>query len=403
MSVPYNLLPIETHVAMINAEMAQVPVLQDAAEMWTEVRAWIDAAQTELRTRTGNLTPNWNDDAGRALAAKIQERETDLATWGERIDASNVSTVLTTLAAAIPPAQATVSGLYASYLAAIANPLTAPAAAGFQQASGACMSTLGAQFDVAMLAVCGAAGVSTPADLVPGLNTNGVPNVSASDLTKTANDATAALTALQGLDTSLTGGGSQSGQSAQSASGTSTPSLPDLTSAAGPSLAGLPALPTIPNLPGDLGIGGLGVGDLTGGGVPPVAAAPGAFGAIGGTAPLSMPMMPGTSTRAAQSASGEEVQPGNAVGAVPMSTPIGGMGGGITPPQPGSAELAGNLPGLDRRAAESGGVLSELRGRSGAGDPTGFTLPRVRQSGETDLPSVEVLDEELWQVRSTST
>jgi hypothetical protein len=401
--IPYNLLPIETHMAMITAELANVPVLQEAARMWTEARGWMDTAQAELRTRTGNLSPEWTDDAGRALSEKLQRSQAELQTWGERIDSSGVAANLTTLASAIPEAHAEVSGLYQSYLAAISNPFTAGAAVAIQQASGARMSALGAQFDSSMLTVAAAAGAANPAELVPGLNAS-TPNVSMSDLTKTATDATAALSAVQGLESSLTGGGS--GASSADLAGLNNAvsnagsNLAGLTSGLGPSLAGLTGTPTLPTLPGG---GGLGIGALSGGAAP-VAATSLPGGALGGVSAMSMPMM-STARPTQQSSASEEIQPGNAVGAVPMGggVPHGGAGGGsVSPLRPGTAEGPGNATGRGRRAAaESDGVLSALRGRSGTGEQ-GFTLPSTATPGETNLHSVELLDEELWQVRSTS-
>ena len=402
--IPYNLLPIETHMAMITAELANVPVLQEAARMWTEARGWMDTAQTELRTRTGNLTPEWTDDAGRALSEKLQRSQAELQTWGERIDASGVSANLTTLASAIPEAHAEISGLYQAYLAAISNPFTAGAAVAIQQASGARMSALGAQFDSSMLTVAAAAGAANPAELVPGLNSS-TPNVSMSDLTKTATDATNALSAVQGLESSLTGSGSASSDlsglsNAVSNAGTglTTPDLSSLTSGVGPSLAGLTGTATMPALPG----GDFGIGALSGGSAPIAAMSSGSAGALGGASAMSLPMM--SAPRATQQSASEEVQPGNTVGAVPMGGSPGGMGGGtgLAALRPGVAEGPGNQSGRGRpAAAESDGVLSALRGRSGTGEQ-GFTLPRTAQPGETDLHSVELLDEELWQVRSTS-
>ncbi len=121
---------------------------------------------------------------------------------------------------------------------------------------------------------------------------------------------------------------------------------------------------------------------------------------------MSLPMM--ATGRPTQQSASEEVQSGNAnstVGAVPMGggAPHGGMGGaGLAALRPGTAEGPGNQPGKGRPAsAESDGVLSALRGRAGTGEQS-FTLPRAAQPGETNLHSVELLDEELWQVRSTS-
>jgi hypothetical protein len=148
----------------------------------------------------------------------------------------------------------------------------------------------------------------------------------------------------------------------------------------------------------------LGIGALSGGSAPVAAMSSVPGGALGGASAMSLPMM--STGRPTQQSASEEVQPGNAggVGAVPMGgAPHGGGGGGLAALRPGTAEGPGNSAGRGRRAAaESDGVLSALRGRSGTGEQ-GFTLPSTAQPGETNLHSVELLDEELWQVRSTST
>lgn len=410
MTVPYNLLPIETHLAMITAQQASVPVLEDAARMWTEVRQWIETTRTELNNKVNTMSPHWTDDAGRALEEKLQRTLAELNAWGEQIDGSNVVSNLTTLAGAIPEAQAEVSGLYQSYLAAISNPFTAPAALAIQQASGARMTALGGQFDTSMLTVCAATGVKSPADLVPGLN-NGSSSgagVSASDAAKTADDATSALSALQSLDSGLTGGSGSAnlsglnGNLPSTDSSGSMPNLSDLTSGTGPSLAGLtPTLPTDALL--STGVGGLpggfaGLTGLSGSGTPPMASGLSALpmGALGGAGGLPMAMGPVASKQASGAA--EEVQPGYAgpVGAMPMGAAGMGAGAGGGRPGPGVQTPAGAGRGR-RAAAEQDGVLAALRGRAGTGESAGFTLARPHGDAFPG-PAAQPLDEELWRV-----
>ncbi|WP_188316323.1 WXG100 family type VII secretion target [Solihabitans fulvus] len=413
MSIPYNLLPIEMHVAMISAELPNASVLADAARMWTEVRGWVEAAHTELNSRASTLSQGWNDDAGRALDEKVQRSLAELKTWGERIDGSNVVQTLTTMSTAIPEAHAEVTALHESYQAAMAVPfgLGVPAAIAIQQLSGTRMTALGAQFDGSMLSVCAAAGAATPADLVPGLDNIKAPT--AAELAKSAESATSALSALQSLGSSLTGGGSGSTPDLSSLSPDLTgglgstgsgASLPDLTSAGGPSLAGLAPNTLMPGqLPGLESMSGGLSGGLPGSGAPPVPlGALGGLGGLTGTGGVPSLMRPSGARRAAGSAA--EIQPGAAnsaaskgtAGGMPMMPHAGrGAAGTI---RPSSTEHPTGRSGSGRRrAAETDGVAATLRGRSGTGDHGGFTMPRDRHAPETEFGSVELLDEELWE------
>ena len=405
MTVPYNLLPIEAHLAMITAQQPSAQVLTDAAQMWTEVREWIEAARTELNSRAATLTQGWTDDAGRTLETKFQRTLAELKMWGERIDASQVVSNLTTLAGAIPEALQEVTGLYQTYLALLSNPFTAPAAAGCQVLSGARMTALGAHFDTSMLTVCAAAGVSSPADLVPGLKD--VQGPSASDLAKSAEAATSALSALQSLGSSLTGGGSTPDLSALTSGltgdgGGAAGSLPDLSGLGGPSLAAAAPTATLPDLTSLGGVGGAG---LSGGGVPPVpSTALGGFGTLGAANGLPSLVRPGTVKKAPALAG--EVEPGTATsgggvsGGGGVMPPMAGQGtpGTLRPRAAGQPSATGRSGSGRRASTESDGVAPTLRGRAGSGDHTSFTLPRGRAAAETDTGSVQLLDEELWQV-----
>ncbi|NBH04471.1 hypothetical protein GTY80_14575, partial [Amycolatopsis sp. SID8362] len=254
MVVPYNLLPIELHRDMVQAEQAKVSVLLDAAKMWTECREWIDAASTELNTRVGRLTPEWQDDAGRAHEEKTQRSLAELKMWGERIDAAQPAETLTTLASSISEAYTEVMACYAAYCAADLNPLTAlPAKIAAQQASAFRMNALGGQFDVSMLKVVAASGLQSPGDLMPTPKAAAEGN-SPADFVKAAEAGMSALTELEGLAESVgVGGGGDS----------SVPPVPGLTGqdgSAGPSLAGLSPVASLPvSLPGSgAALGGVG-------------------------------------------------------------------------------------------------------------------------------------------------
>jgi hypothetical protein len=378
--IPYNLLPIEMHMAMITAEQANVPVLIDAAKMWTEVRGWIESATTELNTRVGELSPHWTDEAGRAHEEKAQRSLAELKMWGERIDAAQPVETLTTLASAIPEALQTVTGFYESYVAAISNPFTAWAALGFQQAAGTRMTALGAQFDMSMFKVVAASGIQSPGDLMPSPKEGApVEGNSPADFIKAAEAGMSALTELEGLAESVgVGGSSGADLSLPDPSG-----LLDQTGSSGLSLAGMAPTLTAPSPLSGASLGGLAPGS----GMPPVPMGTlGAFGAAGGMAGIPTVAKPVAGKRAPTLAS--EVQPGTATPAAaksagsampPMMPPQGGQGTAGTL-RPGSSEHPTGRSGGGRRPAAAGadGVPTKLRGRSGTSNPdTGFTLWRA--------------------------
>lgn len=359
MAVPYNALPIEAHVAMITAEQANVPVLADAARMWTEVRAWIESARVELHTRAQDLAPSWTDQAGREMEEKFQRSDAELKMWGERIDASRVSETLTTLAAAIPETMQTVSALYEGYLAAISNPFTAGLAIAFQQAAGTRMTALGGQFDMSMLTVCAASGIKSPGDVLPEL-----PTVSKDDVE--------AATAVLGAATSLQGLASSAAGAAGSLPDVSLPDLPggDL------SLAGVTTAPAPPALPS---------GGLPGaGGAPTLSGGP--LLGVPATATTGLPLARPAGKRPEPTSQG--VNPGKATGASPaippMMPPHGGQNSTL---RPSTTDSRANRSRTTRRSAEAtDGVPETLRGRSG--DTTPPAAPRY---------AGQPLDEELWQ------
>lgn len=355
MAVPYNLLPIEMHMAMITAEQANVAVLTDAVRMWTECREWIENARVELHTRLGDLNPEWQDDAGLAHEEKIERCLAELAMWGERIDAARPAETLVTLASAISEALQVVTSLHASYLAAISNPFTAWMAPGFQQASGARMTALGAQFDTSMLRVVAASGIQSPGDLMPSPEALAEGN-SLADFIKAAEAGMTALTELESLATSVSSAGSP-------------PSMPgpDNPNGSGLSLAGL-SPESLPGSPASLG------GLTPASGVPPVptgaAGASGTTGVLAGVPIMAKPhpgkqtpglpaeIKPGAAERAAAKPAGFPMMP------PPMMSPHAGQGVAGTL-RPGSAEYPIGRSDAGRPASGIDGVPPQLRGRSG--------------------------------------
>ncbi|MBB5852040.1 hypothetical protein ACFQ05_02050 [Amycolatopsis umgeniensis] len=378
MAVPYNLLPIEMHLAMISAEQANVAVLTDAARMWTESRAWIENASTELHTRVGELSPTWQDDAGRAHEEKAQRSLAELRFWGERIDLAQPAETLTTLAGGIQETMQEVAVLHGQYMAAISNPFTAWAAPLIQQASGARMTALGAQFDMSMLKVVSASGIQQPDHLMPEMPQASAEGNSPADFIKAAEAGMNALSEVQGLAESVgVGGGSGS-----SLPDVSIPDIPGYDGSSGVSLAGLAPLPAaagaVPSL-----------GGLPGGsGAPPVPTGLlGGIGAAGGMAGLPVAAKPVGTKKAPSLAS--EIQPGAATpsGAKaatspmsPMSPPHAGGQNTASTLRPSSSDQPTGRNGAARRASsgKSDGVPEKLRGRAAKGSPDGqFTLRRA--------------------------
>lgn len=414
MAVPYNVLPIEMQLAMITAEQANVAVLTDAAKMWTECRAWIENARAELHTRVGELSPSWQDDAGRAHEEKAQRSLAELQFWGDRIDAAQPAETLTTLASAIPEALQTVTGLYQQYVAALSNPFTAWMAPAFQQAAGVRMTALGAQFDMSMLKVVAASGIQSPEHMIPTVGPAAEGN-SPADFVKAAEAGMNALSEVQGLAESVGVGGGGTGADLPSLP--SLPELPGQAGSSGLSLAGLApspvpagAVPALGGLPGGSGAPPVPMGTL------------GGFGVAGGLGGLPAAAKPVAGKRAPSLAS--EIQPGAATTASakstasampPMMPPHGGSGGQGGGGQrgggqgtagtlrPGSPEQPTGRSGSGRRPSSGGsdGVPAKLRGRAANGNPdAGFTLPRGPRSGEAESDSVQLLDEDLWRAGS---
>lgn len=350
MAIPYNLLPMEMLVAMSSAEVANAPGYLDAARMWTDVRTWIDSARTELRTRSESLLPHWQDAAARDWAMRVQADDADLAGWAARIDASQVSATLTTLSGAITRTHAEVMALHGQYMAALSNPLTAWAAVGFQQAAGAVMSALGAQFDVAIAKTASAAGVKPPdvptVEVKPSADGN-TPEDAVKALTATADAMSELETLASGLGFGQSGGYSSGGHGgglpalAGVDTATTVPSA-NLTAAA-------PGAGTAPTLSGM----GLPYGTLGTSGLPVTAkplAAKRAPVAAADVAPVS-----GTPAAAASATAG---------GVPPMVPPMAGQTAGAAVRPASSTAPAGRSRTTRKRADATGAVPADLRGRS---------------------------------------
>ncbi|QXV62316.1 hypothetical protein [Amycolatopsis sp. TNS106] len=396
---------MEVMVGCITQTQACVPVLMQKSTMWKEARAWVEEAKVELQTRANDLAPDWTDDAGRAFEEKTKLSLADLTMWGQRIDDSQVSEKLASLAAALPEAQGIVLGMAAEYEAMMLS-LNFPGAFGVQQKAGVFLSGLGTRFDTTMLSMCAAAGIANPADLLPGF-----PQVtgSAADAVKTADAAMNLLTEVQSLSESL--GGGAGGKLPDSSglldgwNGSEAPSASGLASSAGngPTLAGLaPNALASGNLPGAplsaLSGGGLPSSGL--GALPPIPL--GTLGAAGGLGGVPAASRAGSGKRALGSMA--EIPPGGTIGSAK------GAGGGMMPPgmpqhaagtagtvRPGAAEHPHERSEeAPRPASGADGVVAALRGRAVDGDGTGFTIPGHRRA-ESDTGSLQLLEDDTWQ------
>ncbi|MFJ4099773.1 hypothetical protein [Amycolatopsis japonica] len=401
--IPYQLLPIEMHDVMARAEAKKVPALLEAATMWRDVRGWIDTTAAEISTRVGELTPEWTDEAGRKHEEKVQRTLAELKFWGDRIDLADPAGKLTTLASDVSATAAAVATFYAEYRIATLTPFGAAAAFALQQASGMKMTELGGNFDFSMLSVCAAAGIQSPADLLPAQQAVSAEGNSPADFIAAAEAGMTALTELQSL--AETAGSFADGGS----SGIDLPTTGDGagsgTGSSGLSLAGLGSLPMVPTAGVVPPIGGLPGGT----GTPPMPAGLlGGIGAATGAGGLPVSAKPVVGKRAPSLAS--EVQPGTAsptgaksasTGMPPMTPPHGGGGQATAGTlRPGSGDQPTGRNGAARResSGRSDGVPAKLRGRAASGNPDGeFTLARGRRSDESDTGSVQLLDEDLWR------
>ncbi|GAB1509187.1 hypothetical protein [Actinophytocola sp. KF-1] len=354
MAIPYNMLPMEMLVAMSSAEVANAPGYLDAARMWTDVRTWIDSARTELRNRSESLLPHWQDQAARDWAAQVEADDADLAGWAARIDASQVPATLTTLAGTITRTHQEVLALHGQYLAAMSNPLTQWAALGFQQAAGAVMTALGAEFDVAIAKTASAAGVKAPdipaVEIKPAADGN-----TAEDAVKALTATSGAMSELETLATTLGfgqsgggGGGHSGGLPSLAGLDTTLSAMPNLTSGATPGAGAAPTLSGMSLPYGTLGATGLpatakplaakrapvAAADIAPGVSNPAAAAAARAGAV---PPMMPPMMPPMGAGAA----------GAAVRPATSTTPTGR-----------SRTTRGKTDGSDA-------VPADLRGRAG--------------------------------------
>ncbi|WP_340683442.1 hypothetical protein LCL61_33450 [Amycolatopsis coloradensis] len=400
MTAVYNAFPMEVLMGMIQAELANVPVLHDAAKMWTEARAWIEEAQVQLNSRISELTPEWTDDNGRQLQEKMQRSVAELKFWGDRIDLAKPAETLTTLASGITETHQTMLGLEAAYSAAVSasllNPFAAMEALAIQQAAGTKMTQLGGEFDLSMLQVVEASGIKSPDHMVPTVAPSAEGNTPA-DFIAAAQAGMDTLSEFQGLGESLGAGGGNSD--------VSLPEIPGYDGTSGVSLAGL--APSQPSAGALSPLGGLPGGS---GSAPVSSGVLGGFGVAGGMAGLPVAAKPVGAKKAPSLAS--EALPGTATssGAKASASPMSPM----MPPNAGGQATAGTLRpgsndqptgrnGASRRTSSGGsdGVPAKLRGRAANGNPdAGFTLARGRRPGESESGSVQMLDEDLWRPNS---
>ncbi|WP_163508155.1 hypothetical protein [Fodinicola acaciae] len=204
------------------------------------------------------------------------------------------------------------------------------------------------------------------------------------------------------------GGGDLAGQDPSLQGGTATPTLPPPTTTPLPTTpTPPPSTPLTPFAPiggfggGGKGIGGGGAGGGGGGGIGgpkniPVAAAP-----IKATAAPSVGTAPSLSGTGTPASSGTTGATGGYSGIPPMM-PFAGHGGANGVPKSGNGprSVTGRGPKPSSRVP---GLPPSLQGKSGTVDRNAFGTPAkpTRRERVEDTGTLQLLDEEMWQVDET--
>jgi hypothetical protein len=156
------------------------------------------------------------------------------------------------------------------------------------------------------------------------------------------------------------------------------------------------------------GLGGAGGGGIKGGG--------GGIGG-GGGGPKSIPSAavpmkastitpagaaPTLSSTTGGTAGGTSGTTGGSMGGIPPMMPMTPGGGGTTAPKSGNGTRMGGGRGPKRSSAVPG-LPASLKGKSGTVDRNAFPAPAkpTRRERAEDIPTLQLLDEEMWQVDET--
>lgn len=421
----YKGISLEDQLAIFRGEMAHTfPALKQASEMWEVAHGWLQPASGSLLESTKALEPNWDDEAGRTMVHWLRDTyDNSLKPWERAVAESHVKEHIDTLVGML--------GVNVWFFAGEAtkvvnNPDYRSKA---QEAVGTKLNEIAQQYlrtGHAMLAARsrpwnGARGEIDPgtdpgssATGPRGQNPGGADSSGASgnpsplaepDSTQTSQgppqeqdpakdaleEAPKALDALSNAMDSLQqlagDGGSTSPNSVTLPDSMGRlPSLDPMSPAALADYSGLPSLAG-GGLPG--GVGGVG------GGMTPGSSMANPVPSTGVNSAALPPSASGATAGMAAGTTGSGIMPSM----YPPQTAGGRGGGGI---KPGTAEHAATGRPRERKRSGTAGV--SLPGRAGRGQPTkgGVAQPSSsstpRRGWDTENDTVQLLDEELWQV-----
>lgn len=415
---------IEKQLAYIRAENAGHPArLMRASAMWKGLHAQLSTVAQNLHSGSATLSPQWRDSVGILMGDRVDRTVASLNEWIDKI-ATQPATALEDLARAIQTTLGQVEAIYARYLQELRTLATysmateadvAALKARYAQEAGQVMDKLAEQFATTAQAVAGSLGGEYDGPLSSGGPSGGATSSGAAQAGAPAGAPAggAAGGAPAGAGASPAGAAPAGAMPAGAAQGGAVPS------GAGPSLAGLgsptippsippssipPLSPSLPSAGGGsiglpplatptAGLGGI-RGPVSAGGaaVPsiPRVANPGAT-----TIPAAVPNAPVVPTGLAGSSSGSPSGAGRFGGVPPMVPPMGaGVGSNSGQPKPGNGKGTEATKGKPQRGTP--GVPAKLRGS--APERAGSAVPRSSRRRDDEPTTIELLDEEVWQV-----
>jgi hypothetical protein len=410
MGIDYSAENPHSQLARLLAEGPHMERLTEAATMWRTAQQRIRDARDDLSTRTNALLASWQDDAGQAFGARVDESVRSLTAWHDRIEGAGVVGQINALQLTYPNCVAQVQAVCDRFQAALQAQQGDPATLERQYASEAAQYTSHVadrmnRVTVAMGTLAGAGPAWTGAGSGGSGGAGNAPGGSAEGERPPGAEQGAAGQA-QGQQQGQQGGGQdplqqglsaaqqlaqQLGQQLGGAGGAdpgTDPSLLDPTGSAQYPGTGPNGLPGLAGLGGAGGVGG---------------------GAGGGFAPMTQPMNAGSSPLPTGSAPGlagapptGAASPGAGMGGMAPMMPLHGAAGGLGAAggvRPGDAERTHGGRSREGRSAAVAGVPAALRGRSGGAARDGIAqqAPAHRREERANHTG-EVLDEELWHV-----
>jgi hypothetical protein len=409
---------LEDQLTIFRAEMAHTfPALQQASQMWGIAQGWLDPASRSLRDATKALEPNWDDDAGHTMVQWLRDTyDNSLAPWQRAAAESHVKEHIDTL---IGMLAVNVWFFASEATKAVNDPDYKPKA---QEAVGTKLNEIAQQYlrtGHAMLAARSRPWNGARGDIDPGTEAQPVPGRQSPS---SANPSGTPGNPSPGAEPDSTQSSPGQLQNAQDPAKAALEEAPKALDALSKALESLQQLgPAIPNPVTPDSAGGLpswdpaslspselanysGLPSLAGGG----GGLPGGVGGAGAGmtagSPMANPVQPTGMNGAALPPGASGATAGTAAGTAgsgmmppmyPPQTAGARAGGGV---QPGVAEYAGTGRPRERKPSGTPGV--SLLGRAGRGQPAKGAAqpPSSRRGWDTENDTVQLLDEELWQV-----